>query len=106
MRSLVDAIRVVAFTHAPATDRSSGLLAFVTLDFGLVRTRATIRRSRMGRTYVSFPDRVDQHGRRRALITPINRAARAVIEGAVLDALGKQGLFPILGDTNTTGGAP
>lgn len=99
-------IRVLAFKPAPPADRPTGLMAFVDLEIaGLVRIRgATIRRSRGGWLYVAMPDPVDARGRRRGPIAPVDRAARAAIDAAVLGALARDGRVPVVGGATSDAG--
>lgn len=92
-------VSVIRFTPASPFDRMTGLLGYLVLEIGsLVRVRdATLRRSRNGRTYICFPDRVDGRGKRRGLLAPIDGAARDAIDAAVLEQLAREGLLPLLG---------
>ncbi len=88
MRELpvVSEVRLVAATQA---DQCRGLLGYVSLliDGCLHVDGIALRRTRGGRLALAFPCRRDRDGRRRAIVRPLNDAARVSIERRVLAAL-------------------
>jgi len=83
----------VRLTAAGAADRAKGLVGFVTLTLNdlLILDGIGLRHSTRGELVLMFPERMDRHGRKHALVRPIDDAARRVITLAVLAALGLQG---------------
>jgi len=83
----------VTSTTADATDRSTGLLAYlqVELECGLVLDGITLRRTRLGALTLSFPERRNRAGLRHPIIRPSDGHTRRRIERAVFEqlALGK-----------------
>lgn len=83
----------VRFTSAGRGDRDRGLLGFVAFTLGgtLEVDGVTLRRSRQGTKYLSFPARVDGRGERHPYLRPVDDLTRVSIEQAVLEALGQEG---------------
>lgn len=75
----------VHLTAASPHDRSSGLLAFLTVEVagGIALDGITLRKTVAGRMTLAFPVRTDQSGRRHPTIRPLNNEARQTFEKEV-----------------------
>lgn len=84
------AISSVRFRPAAPHERESGLLGYIDCTVG-ERIRLggiTVRRRAFDRKLIlSFPTKRDRDGREHALVTPVDPAARAEIEQAILQAI-------------------
>jgi hypothetical protein len=75
-------------TRANASERRSGLVAFLQIQYGeLALDSVTLRRTRDSRYVLSFPQRRDQAGRAHAYVKPISDVARIEVERRVLAQL-------------------
>ncbi len=84
-------IRIRTWVAGTEADVRSGLLGFVSLEFGpLILDSLTVRRTASGRIALSFPERQDRTGRRHAIYRPLDDDARVAIEHAVLGELARQ----------------
>jgi hypothetical protein len=85
-------VTFVTFTPAPWLDRLDGLLGWVdiTLYGAILIENVAVRRSRVGKHYLSFPTREVRHGRR-SLIRPVDNDARLALEHQVLHQLRERG---------------
>jgi len=81
----------VEFTPAPRRLAQSGLLGWARARQGLVVFDLVVRRTARGHLEVVFPTRRDARGRERALVRPIDPAAREAIRLQVLAAAGLEG---------------
>ncbi|MCC7171370.1 MAG: hypothetical protein IT459_13060 [Planctomycetes bacterium] len=83
----------VAFVMASPTLHATGLLGWArfTIDGRLGLDGVAVRRTRGGRLALSFPERVDAHGRAHAFVRPLDPATRLAIEVQVFDVLAKDG---------------
>lgn len=82
-------LRVIEIKRPSARTQRSGLLAWITVELGdLVRIEnITVRRTTTGMLTLSFPERIDAHGVRHAIVCPKNREARRRIEKLVFEQL-------------------
>lgn len=79
----------VRFSAAPRHDVRSGLIGF--LDFevcGICLRAVTLRRNAAGEFVLSYPERTDSRGVRRALFFPRDEAVRLELQRQVLRAIG------------------
>lgn len=83
-------ISAVTLIDAKPADVRRGLLGFVSCTLGgRVRLDGlTLRRSREGRLYVSFPRPRDARGRERSTVRPVDVASQREIEAQIFLALG------------------
>jgi DNA-binding cell septation regulator SpoVG len=82
-------IRLRSWVPASAEDVVSGLLGFVSVEFGhLVIDGIVVRRTADGRFVLSFPMRKDRAGRKHAIVRPIDDDARQAMERQIIKALG------------------
>lgn len=82
-------ISQLTFVAAAESDRSNGLLGYLSFVLGgtLRIDGVTVRRSAVGHIALSFPERTDRHGRRHAIVHPIDRDAQLRIERTILEML-------------------
>ena len=81
-------IRVLTWVKASAADVRTGLLGFLTIEYGdLVLDSIVLRRTTDGRLVLSFPAKTDRAGRRHAYVRPVDDAARREIERVILGDL-------------------
>jgi hypothetical protein len=93
MRSLLHA-RSIEFTEAPSGLRATGLLGWVSLTYGdLDLDGLSLRRTRDGRTVLSFPEHRTSRGRVRADVRPGGPDVHAQIEAEVIADLRRQGML-------------
>lgn len=86
--------REIRYMPAAATVRATGMLGWVTFDLGPVQVDSvSVRRRRDGSCHLSFPVRTDSNGVDHSIVRPLNAAARAEIETAVLGELRKRGFL-------------
>jgi len=80
----------VRMLEASPAEVRRGLLGFITCTLGgrILLDGLTLRRSRAGRLYVSFPRPRDAYGRERAVVRPLNASAQREIEAQTFLALG------------------
>ena len=79
----------VTFTAAAGTDRSRGLVGWVSCEIGgaLRLDGIAVRRTRDDRIVLSFPEHTDRRGERHPYMRPIDHASRLAIEEQVLSQL-------------------
>lgn len=89
MRGNAIEISSLAFVAASESDRSNGLLGYLSFVLGetLRIDGVTVRRTAAGRITLSFPQRTDRQGRQHAIVHPIDRDAQLRIERTVLEML-------------------
>lgn len=89
MRSNAIEISNLTFVAAPESERSGGLLGFVSFVVGetLRIDGVSVRRTARGRITLSFPQRTDRQGRQHAIVHPIDRDAQLRIERTILEML-------------------
>jgi DNA-binding cell septation regulator SpoVG len=87
--SFVTAISEVRFVPSFPEEQAAGLLGWTSFNLsGALRIDGvSVRRTREGRIYLSFPRRRDGSGREHDVLTPLDRRAREEIEAQVLSAL-------------------
>lgn len=80
----------VRLVDALPADVRRGLLGFVSCTLGgkVWLEGLTLRRSREGRLYVSFPRPRDARGRERSIVRPVDMASQRDIEAQIFLALG------------------
>jgi hypothetical protein len=84
-------VRVLTWVKASNADIRSGLLGFISIEFGLlVLDGICLRRTSDNRFALSYPARTDRAGRRHAYIKPVDNAARIEIERQILSQLGQR----------------
>jgi DNA-binding cell septation regulator SpoVG len=82
----------VRLRRANSLDQQSGLLGFLAFELGpLFLDGVALRRTEQGRLILVFPVRRGRDGIAHPLVLPIDPAARAGIQDAVLTALRAQG---------------
>lgn len=85
------AIRVISYVRASDADQRTGLVGYLSVAVGeLVVDGITLRLTAAGRHALSFPSRVDRRGERRAIVRPVDDAARRSIERELLEQLQEQ----------------
>ena len=79
----------IQFKAAGPNETRRGLHGWISciLNGRVLLDGLTLRRTRSGRTTLSFPSRLDKSGRKHFYIRPLDNAARRVIERQVLQAL-------------------
>lgn len=83
-------VRVRSWIRGSDEDVRSGLLGFISVEFGpWIFDGITLRRTAEGRFALSFPARTDRAGRRHAYIRPSDDTARREIESQILRQLGQ-----------------
>lgn len=83
---VITRIQFHAIAGEPLAD---GLLGYVSFELGpMLVSGVMVRRTRDGRLTLSFPKRRDAGGKRRDVMRPVSRRARAEIENAVFSSLG------------------
>jgi len=85
-------ITSVAFTSAAPSEVRTGLLGWVScvVDDALLIDGITLRRTRDGRTTLSYPARRDAAGRQHFYVRPIDDEARSNLEDQIFAKLGVQ----------------
>ena len=84
-------LRIRTWCRASDDDVRSGLLGFLSVEFGpWIFDGITLRRTAEGRFTLSFPARTDRAGRRHSYIRPVDDAARRLIENEILGQLGQR----------------
>ena len=80
----------VRLVDAEPADMRRGLLGFVSCTLGgqFRLEGLTLRRSREGRLYISFPRPRDARGREHVNVRPLNAASQRDIEAQIFLALG------------------
>ncbi|MCK6447901.1 MAG: hypothetical protein L6Q99_16025 [Planctomycetes bacterium] len=93
MTMLRPAVSDVAFVMASPKLHPTGLLGWArfTLDGRYCLDGIAVRKTLSGRLTLSFPERVDRHGRSYAVVRPLDDATRIAIETQVFDALACDG---------------
>ena len=83
-------ITSVGFTNASSADIRTGLLGWLTfvLNDTLMVDGVTVRRTREGRTTLSYPARRDAAGQQHFFIRPIDDGARHDLERQIFAKLG------------------
>lgn len=83
-------VRVRSWVRASDNDIRSGLLGFISAEYGdLVLDSITLRRTATGRFALSFPAKTGQDGRKHAYVRPRDDQARVAIEREILGQLGQ-----------------
>ena len=83
-------VRVRTWVRASDDDVKSGLLGFISVEFGpWIFDGICLRRSADGRFVLSFPARTDRAGRKHSYIRPVHDEARKAIEREILGQLGQ-----------------
>ena len=83
-------VRVRTWVRASDADIRSGLLGFISIEYGpWIFDGVCLRRTADGRFALSFPARTDRAGHRHSYIRPCDDAARKAIEGEILRQLGQ-----------------
>lgn len=87
-------VRVRSWVRASDDDIRTGLLGFISVEYGsLILDSIVLRRTTEGRYALSFPARTDRSGRRHAYVRPIDDDARRAIEREILWQLGERAEF-------------
>ncbi len=86
MRLVISGVKL---TPAPATERSAGLLGWISCTVGeaLRLDGLALRRTREGVLTIAFPCRKDGAGRKHYVVRPLDDEARKAIERQVLEQL-------------------
>jgi hypothetical protein len=80
------------FHPADRAQRERGLIGWTTFELGSVRVDGVaVRRTRDGRLTLSFPTRVDDRGRLRAVVRPRSREAHEEIVAQVIAEIRRMG---------------
>ena len=83
-------VRVLSWVRASDADVRSGLLGFISAEFGpWVFDGICLRRTASGRFCLSFPARSDSAGRKHSFFRPRDNDARIEIERTILAQLGQ-----------------
>lgn len=84
-------IRVRSWVRGSDDDVRSGLLGFLSVFVGdLIIDGITLRKTAEGRLTISFPQRQSRSGQRRAIVRPVDDAARRAVEAEILGQLGQR----------------
>ena len=84
-------IRVLSYVRGTAAERRTGLIAFLSVEYGdLIVDSLVLRRTEDGRYALSFPAKSDRSGTRHPYYRPIDHRARVAIERAILDQLAEE----------------
>lgn len=84
-------LRVRSWVRASAEDIRTGLLGFISVEYGsLILDSIVLRRTADDRYALAFPARTDRAGRRHSYIRPIDDNARRAIETELLRQLGQR----------------
>jgi hypothetical protein len=88
-------ISEVRFTPARQLDREDGLLGWLRVRFEaeIEVDGACLRRTLDGRLAVTWPQRLDGHGRPHRIVHLTSGVARRSVESQILDALREQGVL-------------
>lgn len=92
---LTPQVTAVRFTRAPAGDARQGLLGWLRVRFEaeIEVDGACLRRTLDGRLAVTWPQRLDGHGRPHRIVHLTSGVARRSVESQILDALREQGVL-------------
>lgn len=84
-------IRIRTWVRASDADRLTGLLGYLSIDYGdLLLDGVVLRRTADGRYALSWPARTDRAGRRHPYIRPESDYVRQEIERELLWQLGER----------------
>lgn len=85
------AVRIRTWTRASADDASTGLLGWISVEYGdLVIDNITLRRTNTGRFALAFPSRTAKNGLKHAIVRPVDDEARIEIERVIFAELGQR----------------
>lgn len=88
MSGRAPAVRILAWVKSSDANRRTGLLGYLTLQYGeLVLDSVTLRWTEAGRYALNFPAKRDRVGRQHAYYRPADGPARRRIEDAVFGEL-------------------
>jgi len=84
-------IRVLSYVRGTAAEQRSGLIGFLSVEYGdLIVDSLVLRRTEDRRYVLSFPAKTDKAGTRHPYYRPIDHRAREAIERTILDQLAEE----------------